>query len=71
MSTVYKKIANEKKSTALMDFFFCCKLNRVIGFCVRRKTAGSRELGSGSDVLSIKCLMEIETSDNQTSDIRL
>ena len=54
-----------------MDFFFCCKLNRVIGFCVRRKTAGSRELGSGSDVLSIKCLMEIETSDNQTSDIRL
>ena len=64
MSTVYKKIANEKKSTALMDFFFCCKLNRVIGFCVRRKTAGS-------NVLSIKRLMEIETSDGQTSDVRL
>ena len=47
-----------------MDFFFCCKLNRVIGFCVRRKTAGS-------NVLSIKRLMEIETSDGQTSDVRL
>ena len=55
-----------------MDFFFCCcGLDRVIGFGIRRKTAGSLELEAGSDVLSIERLIEIETSDDQTSDIRL